>query len=72
MALVVNLIEMRSQYRLELSIMRASALRNPKFDVTRNKATSYGLSLSVVLTLAMTVSQAAEGEEAFTLVGSVK
>jgi hypothetical protein len=28
--------------------------------------------LSVVLTLAMSVSQAAEGEEAFTLVGSVK
>jgi len=27
---------------------------------------------SVVLTLAMSVSQAAEGEEAFTLVGSVK
>jgi hypothetical protein len=29
-------------------------------------------SSSVVLTLAMSVSQAAEGEEAFTLVGSVK
>jgi hypothetical protein len=39
-------------------------LRMVRFNVSR--------SSSVVLTLAMSVSQAAEGEEAFTLVGSVK
>jgi hypothetical protein len=39
-------------------------LRMARFNVSR--------SSSVVLTLAMSVSQAAEGEEAFTLVGSVK
>jgi hypothetical protein len=47
-----------------LILTNGTQLRMVRFDVPR--------SASVVLTSAMSVSQAAEGEEAFTLVGSVK
>ena len=47
-----------------LILTNGTRLRMARFNVSR--------SSSVVLTLAMSVSQAAEGEEAFTLVGSVK
>ena len=47
-----------------LILTNGTRLRMVRLNVSRR--------LSVVLTLAMSVSQAAEGEEAFTLVGSVK
>jgi hypothetical protein len=47
-----------------LILTNGTRLRMVRFNVSR--------SSSVVLTLAKSVSQAAEGEKAFTLVGSVK